>query len=962
MRKNLLLIVTAFAVMMTGAMASNPNGHASQSRVALKPGSYNPGVALIKMKPETRGVCAVNSISVPSITEKLVRLGATSVNKMFVHSQPPTQTRNKAGQEMVDISLIYKIEFSVSMPMEEALALLRSDNSIEFAEPEYKHWMCYTPSDPSRTLQYHLNDATGGVHAYSAWDVTKGDTNVVIGIVDSGTDWDHPDLANNIKYNYADPIGGGDQDGDGYIDNYRGWDVSDNDNSPMVSGSTHGSHVSGCADAVTDNGTGVCGVGFKCKFLPVKVAHDASTTSIDNGFDGIVYAADHGCNVINLSWGRAGGPSDFEQTIINYAAVNHDIVVMAAAGNDGLDEGFYPATYANAVSIAATTNTDAKASFSNYGFNIDMCAPGNNIYATVANDTYTYMSGTSMASPIAAGCAAIVRSRFPAYTQEQVQMQLRATCDNIYGVTGNAAYANKLGKGRINLASAVNNTTTPGIAISIQSISDNNDNVFVGNDTLRIVMRFKNLLAASSAATSASIAAISTQVTLIGVTTFAVGALNTMDTISNYAVAWTYKVKPTAPVNTTVPFKVTVTDGSYSDFYAFNVLVNVDYINIEVNDISTSQTSKGRLGYNVSTTQGLGFKYLGSPTLLYEAGLMIGDGTHQLDNGVRNETAATDEDFAYNLRVTQQPSVQSDFYSYGIMNENGPTSSGSKMNILVSHNTWAWISAGNRNYVMVEYVIKNTGSSALNNVYAGIFADWDVPNVAATTDYSYDVDSVDVAHRLGYVRNTSSDGFWVATKLLSHTANFNHYAIDNVTGGNGGVDVTDADYFSEADKYAVMSTNRDFAGSTTPNGNDVADVTATGPLTIAAGDSVKVAFALLAGYDLASIQSGADAAQVKYDGMLLGIEPIAITPNAPFSVMPNPITNSSVVEFSVTKNSPVDISAYNVLGEKVKTILHDNLSVGTYNRPCDLTDLAAGSYVIRLDVNGKSEVRRVIVK
>jgi serine protease len=958
MRKKLLLIVAVIAAMMTGAAASNPKAASNGSWVSLQPGTYKDGVVFIKVKQEARALCTATSIGVPSINEKLIRLGATGMNKMFAHAQPPVQVRSKSGQPMVDISTIYKVEFNGNMSMEEVLGLLRSDNAIEFAEPEYLQFMCYTPNDPNRTLQYHLNDGTGGVHAYSAWDVTKGDTNVVIGIIDSGTDWDHPDLAANIKYNYADPIDGVDNDGDGYVDNYRGWDVSDNDNSPMVVGSTHGSHVSGCADAVTDNSTGVCGVGFSCKFLPVKVAHDASTTSIDNGYDGIVYAADHGCDIINMSWGRAGGPSDFEQTIIDYAAVNHDIVVVAAAGNDALDEGFYPASYNNVISIAATTNTDAKASFSNYGFSVDMCAPGNNIYATVANDTYTYMSGTSMASPIAAGCAAIVKSRFSAYTQEQVAMQLRATCDNIYSVSGNSGYANKLGKGRINLANAVTNTTTPGIAMSLKSITDNNDNVFVGNDTIRIVILFKNLLAASTAATSATFSVQSAQVTLLTPTVFTVGALNTFDTISNYAVVYSFKVKPTAPVNTVVPCKVIAADGTYNDFFSFNVSVNVDYINIEVNDISMSQTSKGRLGYNVSTTQGLGFHYLGSPTLLYEAGLMIGDGVHQVDDGVRNATA-TDEDFAYNLRVTQSPSVQSDFYSYGIMNENGPTSTGSKMNILVSHNTWAWVSAGDRNYVMVEYVIKNTGTSPLTNMYAGVFADWDVPNQAATTDYSYDVDSFDLAHRLGYVRNTSPDGFWVATKLLSHVAGFNHYAVDNVTGGNGGADLSNG--YDETEKYTTLSTSRDFAGSTTPNGNDVCDITSTGPLTIAAGDSVRVAFALIAGYDMATILAGADASQVKYDNMLLGIAPVSISESTPFSITPNPVTSNSKFNFSVSHSSLVDISVYNTIGDKVKVVLHDNLTKGNYEFYPDLSELGAGTYLVHLNANGKSDVQRMII-
>jgi serine protease len=965
MRKKLLLLVAASVAVFSvqNALATNPNKSSSNdniSKISIKPGSYKTGVVIFKMKGDVRAACQTNTISIPSVNEKLLQLGATETRKMFPKINAPAQLRNARGQQLVDLSLIYRINIDETISMESALELLRSDNFIEYAEPDYLQSMSYTPNDPSIGSQYHLNSGTGGVYAYTGWDIWKGDTNTVIAIIDSGTDWDHPDLAGNIKYNYGDPIDGIDNDGDTFVDNYRGWDVSEDDNNPTVVGSTHGSHVSGCAAAVTDNGTGVAAPGFRCKFLPVKVSLDASATAIDNGYDGIVYAADHGVQIINLSWGRSGGASTFEQSIIDYAAINHDITVVAAAGNDGADEAFYPASYNRVVSVAATTSTDARASFSNVNYTVDVCAPGNNIYATVANNTYTNMSGTSMSSPIAAGCAAVIKSKFPTYTCEQVGMRLRATADNIYSVPGNSTYANKLGKGRVNLYKALTDTLTPGIAMSLQSITDNNDNVFVANDTMRMVILFKNLLHATSGSALATMSAASTNVQLIGGNTFTLGVLNTFDTISNYAVAFQYKVKPTAPVNAVIPFKVTVTDGTYTDFYSFNITVNVDYINIEVNDISTSQTSKGRIGYNLTTQgQGLGFKYMGSPTLLYEASLMIGDGTHQVDDAVRAATGS-DEDFAYNLRVTQSPSPQADFYSYGIMNENGPTNSGApQMNILVSHNTYAWVTNPDRKYVIVEYIIKNTGTSALSNVFAGIFADWDVPNVSATTDYNANVDSVDVSRKMGYVRNTSPDGYWVATKVLTNTAAFSHYAIDNVTGGNGGANLYDG--YDETEKFSTLSTNRAFAGGTSSTGNDVCDVTSTGPLSVAVGDSVKVAFAFIGGLDFASIQASADAAQIKYNNLTTDIAPVSISGMTALTVSPNPVTKNSEIKFSLAKNSAVELNVYNSLGEKVQVILSDNLRVGDYTYYPDFTNLRAGSYIIHLNAGEQTEMQRMII-
>ena len=164
----------------------------------------------------------------------------------------------------------------------------------------------------------------------------------MIGIIDTGTDPDHPDLAANLKHNYADPINGLDDDGDGYVDNFNGWDLGESDNDATVNANTHGSHVSGCAAAVTDNGVGVASPGFNCKFLPVKISNAGGTLTM--GYEGIVYAADHGCNVINCSWGGGGGGA-LGQNAIDYATINKDALVVCAAGNNSSNQTFYPAAY-----------------------------------------------------------------------------------------------------------------------------------------------------------------------------------------------------------------------------------------------------------------------------------------------------------------------------------------------------------------------------------------------------------------------------------------------------------------------------------------------------------------------------------------------------------------------------------------------------------------------------------------
>ncbi|MEO8088043.1 MAG: S8 family serine peptidase, partial [Bacteroidota bacterium] len=905
MRKFYLACLAALFISMI-SVASNPFNKGKQT-LHLKEGAYVKGTVVIRIKPEARVVCKTSSIDLGSMNEKIALLGAT-VSKRFPQSKDASGQRNRFGIQMIDLSLIYTVKFNENTAVGDAIALLLADPSVAYAEPVYINYTCFTPNEPSGNLalQYFLTN----IQAYNAWDVWKGDTNTVIGIVDTGTDWDHPDLAANLKNNYADPIDGIDNDADGFIDNFRGWDLGENDNDPVVGASDHGSHVSGCADAVTDNGTGVASPAFNCKFLPVKIA-DASG-ALTAGYEGIVYAADHGCNVINLSWGRGGGFSQYESDIIDYAALNRDVTVVTAAGNNNQDETFYPTQYDNVVSVAATSSNDGKASFSNYGFRIDVCAPGDNIYSTLYNNTYAFMSGTSMASPVAAGCAAMIKSRFPSFTFEQVKQQLRVTSDNIYSAAGNSVYQNKLGKGRVNLFKAVTDTTSPGVKASIASIVDNNDETFVGNDTMSIVALFKNLLRPTANLTC-NLTASSNQVSILQ-NTFTIGMLNTLDTISNFANVFRVRIKPTAPINLVIPFKLTMTDGAWTDFLSFSVIVNVDYLNIQENDISTTQTSKGRIGFNTTGPgEGLGFRYMGGPSNLYEMGFMVSDGTHATANSVRNETAGGfDEDFGYSVRVTQSPGIASDFFASGICNNNGPTAPGNKLSIDVPHYTYAWNLNPDRGYIIVEYVIRNIGASSLSNIYAGLYADWDVNDAADTSIsayYTFNKDSVDFTRKMGISYNTWADGYYCGIKLLTNTAGFHHYGLDNVAGGGGGIDTySDADYFSDADKFTVLSTNRDVAGNTAAGGNDICDVTSTGPYTIAAGDSVTVAFALTCGENLTSIQNSADAAQIKYDNLHLGISENPAAGQMLLSVYPNPATKTTTVTYTVNNGGQVELS------------------------------------------------------
>jgi len=826
-----------------------------------------PGTIIFKLKPEFRSIARTSAIDNQKLATVLASMGVTKINKKFPAKSTPATERNAHGMPLVDLSLIYQIEFSSTEPIEKLVNAILKTGLVIYAEPKYLPKLLFTPNDPSISpLQYFL----GKIQAYAAWDLQQGDTNVVIGITDTGSDLDHPDLEPNLKYNFADPIDGTDNDGDGFTDNFRGWDLGENDNNASVGASNHGSHVSGCSSAATNNGSGVAAPGFNCKFLPVKIA-DASG-ALTEAYEGIAYAADAGCQIINCSWGGGGGGS-FGQDIVDYATINQNSLVIAAAGNDNSSLSFFPASYNNVLSVASTSNSDAKSSFSNYGANIDVCAPGSNIYTAMSNNTYGSMSGTSMASPVAAGAAAIILSEFPTMTALQVGEQLRVTCDNIYAIPSNTIYQNQLGKGRINMFRALTETG-PSVRMTNIISTDGNDDAFVIGDTVSIAGDITNFLS-PTVNLDITVTTTSPWVTIIDNNTV-VGALGTLATVNNNGDPFLLKINAGTPQNTLVTLKINFADGAYADFQMMDLVVNVDYINVTINQVSTTITSKGRLCYNgEGQMEGLGFQYSGE-NLVYEAGLMIGLTAGKVSDNVRG--APTTENDFQSAQVIQKlfPSVQSEFDLFGKFND---APSASPLPVLVSHKAFAWTTPGDEKYIIVEYSIKNTGTNTMSNLWAGIFADWDIQ------DYNFNKGNENAALKMGYVYNTTTGGLWAGIKVLTATP-FNHYAIDNLA-GQGGVNMTDG--YDTGEKYTTLSTPRVAAG-VNGGGNDVIDVVSTGPFTIAAGDSVKVAFALIAGDDLNDLNTSGGNAQIKYDNLVSVPEINADLKN--IQLFPNPATNA----------------------------------------------------------------------
>jgi len=912
---------------------------------------YMSKTIIIKIKEIYRNQCNEKGVNIDKLSKAFNSIGAYNIIKKFPGKESPKTKLNRYGEKMEDLSLIYELKYNTGFNIEKAINIMLASGVLEFAEPHYLAQLFYVPNDPyadtanNSFSQYHLNL----IKAYQAWDIQKSDTNIVIGITDTGVDLFHPDLYNNIKKNYYDTINGIDDDADGFTDNFFGWDMAENDSSPQWQVIGHGVFVSGLASGIADNSQGGAGVGFNAKFLPVKIS-DASGV-ITMGYEGIVYAAEHGCSVVCCSWGGLGG-GQYGQTIVNYATNNCNALVIAAAGNSNNNATYYPASYDNVLSVGATNWYDhlwhdsTSAFGSSYGLHVDLCAPGQGIFSTWINAGYLGgQSGTSFAAPIVSGAAALVKSQFPSYSAIQIGEQLKLTTDNIDTIPYNAPWVGMMGTGRLNIYKALTLDNIPSIVMTSKSITDNNDELHTSFDTLRIVGTFKNYLAQSSNSLKVSLSSTSSYVSILNSSTL-LGMMNTFEEKMNSADPFLVKILPGVPVSTQIDFKLTFEDATvgYKAYQSFSIVVNVDYIDIDTNKVATTITSKGKIGYNLTTnfSQGVGFTYKNSSSYMTIGGLMLGTSTSQVSDNVYGDVSNHfDNDFKTKTVVHRvEPTEKSDFETLCVFDDSlAPVST--RLNVTVTHKTYTWSSAPDDKYIIMEYSIKNNGTQTLSNLYAGLFMDFDMSG----EDIQKDKIDYDATNKMGYTYSLNSSPY-AAIKLLS-SGTVHHYAFDKDGASNGtSASINIENGFTSYEKYSALKINQS-RNTTSQSGNDVADLISTGPFVITPGDSEVVAFALIAGDHLADIQSSAVAADNYYNHYGID-EMFPDNPVATLHVFPNPAVNELNVSFDLQTSSSVEVSVVDINGRVILKKNLGKLMFGDHHQTIDITSVSSGTYSVLL--------------
>lgn len=433
------LALLALPLALLPALAPRASAQTVAAKGALPTaGELRRDRVLVKLASENGGA---------ALAAAAARLGATRVRPVF--PRPPRGRANEAAATALGLDRWQRVEFaSERADLAALIERLAATPGVALAEADRFVQPTVVPNDPDYSgSQWDLQPAF--CDAETAWDTVTDSSSQVICVIDTGVEVTHPDIVANLWVNPGEIAGNGiDDEGNGYIDDVHGFNF-ESDNADIGDNWPHGIHVNGTIGADTDNATQVAGINWDCQLMQGKMFHWPNG-SWEAGAEATVYAVDNGASITNNSWGdTVAGPQVFVDAM-DYAEAA-DLLQVAAAGNQGNTNPFWPAYYDEFLSVASTNSSDARSGFSTYGDWIDMAAPGEGIWNLWVGGGAASLSGTSMASPHVAGAAALVRSVNPQLSAHETRLALRLASDDL----GTPGYDNDYGFGRLDIAQAV---------------------------------------------------------------------------------------------------------------------------------------------------------------------------------------------------------------------------------------------------------------------------------------------------------------------------------------------------------------------------------------------------------------------------------------------------------------------------------------------------------------------------
>ncbi len=820
---------------------------------------------IVKVNPEFRSVFENKNSELSRI---ISNLNLPHPQKKFPSHSPLKKEKNKNGKELVDLSLMYESEIPFPLASVFTLRQIQNRPEIQYAEwEELEAFPLSIPNDPNAdSLLGSQRQVLRKIMAYQAWNLSQGDSNVVIGVLDTGVPVDHEDMVNQIKINPLDPPNGLDDDQNGLVDDYQGWDFGSNDNNPTPDNTGtapgHGTSVASLATASTNNAKGIAGVAYKCKVLPLKIWKWNGNFSNFKGYDAIVYAADRGCKIINCSWGSARNNRQYEQDIINYATFNKDALVVAAGGNTAGFYNFLPANYDNVFGVTMTDTTDQIFWAASQNFKLDLSAPGVNIFGIQTNGNYGWIEGgSSMASPMVAGAAALVLSKFPQMTGLQAGELLRVNSDTIYSVPGNAGYRYRSGRGRLNIFRALQRQNTISLRPTDIQLRNKAGIAAAAGDTVGIFVRFENFLDSISGFEAKAFSNSSNFQIVENARSY--GPLASLKSVVP-GVPFIGIVNPNLATGEEIQIRIQVKVGNgYLDDRVFIVHINQPILDLDANLVKLSILGNGRIGsLDISNFIGSGVQFKGVQ-MFGDGGLMVGTGPTKVSNAVY-DTSGNDNHFKI---VTRPKFIEyQNITQHAVHHMNDSAAGSARIGLSIKQSSYAMEVDSLAGSVFLNYQITNRNSVTLDSVCIAQYNDWDLEN--ANFNFSTWIDSL----RLGYTKGRAFRNRFAGVQLLSQ-GEPQFYAIEAVSNTNNG-NINLFDGFSLAEKWQTMSNGigRPNAGLA-PNGNNVVQVVGAKLRDFLPGETRKVSFAYVFADSLKELEVRAKANQKFWNGLNISPSP-----------------------------------------------------------------------------------------
>ncbi|MDP4198300.1 MAG: S8 family peptidase [Bacteroidota bacterium] len=879
------------------------------------------------------------------------------------------------------LSRWFTLEFSNDISPERVILYAHKSSLIELSEPVFVRKHNALTNDPLLDSQYYLKVT----HTLAAWGIQQCDSTMVVASIDGGVSLDHEDLAAAIWHNSGEmgtdaqgndkSSNGIDDDSDGFVDDWQGWDFSgffgsSSSNHP-TSESDHAHIVAGILAAVGNNNIGIAGEAFGARLMVIKAESNfPCQDEINSGFQGILYAVDHGAKVISCSWGSSGR-SQADQDVIDYAYFKNACVVCSAGNNGTLAEN-YPSSFDHAFAVTALASDGSVKNYANSSTHVAVGAPGDSILSTLypdlaarcpldlcgsSSDTdasgYGEMCGTSMSAPQAAGALALIRQHWPNATNRWAMERLRATCDPIL-LDPHPGFN---GRGMMNVYRALSDAHAYSLRLERAQKLDTIRQWIVSGESAQYRLVLKNYLDSLPDA-NVTLQLLDVQGNPLpngghfALDKQTIGPMSSMGPMDSSIVTISITADSTTPPQTDLLVRLWLSDSSVGytgDYDYFVVHANPGYATVH-NNLAVTITDNGAIGFRDATLDqhGDGFRWMNAPSqirvdgrdVLLGGGLIIAsDSSHVVDAIGGFNSGGDGATFTPIQPLSQQTKDTGDFV-FGSFSDSIADAS-QRVGVRVNEECYAEPGAAANGVILAYSMARTDIPSSFTHLDAGIYMDWDIGEFGLRDSTWFDArDSI------FYTQRNEPGYATVAMKIAEVFpigSPIRHYALNNSYDTGRSV----SGVFSQALKWDLFQQNNVRAGQ-----GDVAVL--LGANLDFTGGETSIVYGMALGVNAADARKNLQLTIGRWNGTL-DVKPGSRTGSG-IEVWPSPATQRVRVELrDLPAGLPLSIRASDMLG---RVVLRTSVANGD---EIDLSHIPSGLLAIEVSGQGTS-LTRIIIK